>query len=319
MRMIDYTKVNELDASDICIVDGTNGTRTITISDLLEVFITMGNLKTEDDSDNSGGNIDFDIDQNTMYDILDKCVTVTQRKNIFRGKNLGNTFNNTTQGPTIKNATFKGYFIGDYWKNGDHIFRIADMDYWFWTGNEPLVQQHHLVIVPDYTIGIGSWNTPQGTSGGYANSTLAKTCESLYNNTSSIFRTTFGSNIIQGSSNISTAASNGVVTATKWTAWHLLPMNQMMLYGAYLVSKSNDYNCFDSDNRQLALFKLCPERIEAFKAGGDSPKQYSSNYWLRDIYSSTQAIIVDKISTRIDIYGTQGQTNGRLVFGVRGI
>ena len=66
---------------------------------------------------------------------------------IYRGKNLGSVVTEE-QKTNIKNGTFKGFFLGDYWIIGSYTWRIVDFDYWYDCGDTAFTKPH-LVIMPD--------------------------------------------------------------------------------------------------------------------------------------------------------------------------
>lgn len=78
--------------------------------------------------------------------MLDSFAPVELRRVIFRGKNLGTALT-AVQKAAIKDASFKGMFLGDYWNIGGRIWRIVDMDYWYNCGDTAFIS-HHLVIMP---------------------------------------------------------------------------------------------------------------------------------------------------------------------------
>ena len=62
--------------------------------------------------------------------MLDGFAPVELRRVLFRGKNLGTALT-AVQKAAIKDGSFKGMFLGDYWSIGGRIWRIVDMDYWY--------------------------------------------------------------------------------------------------------------------------------------------------------------------------------------------
>ena len=92
-------------------------------------------------------------------------------RNIFRGKHLGESITDE-QLTAIRDGTFDGLYIGDYWEKDGTIYRIADINYWKGVGYQESVQRPHILIVPDTALGSGQMHTSNSTSGGYKSSTM---------------------------------------------------------------------------------------------------------------------------------------------------
>lgn len=87
---------------------------------------------------------------------------LSHKRSIVRGQSLGTTFT-TAQRNAIKDGSFDGLFLGDYWTFNNTIWRIVDFDYWYDKnrfgplapgqnhppGTVTRIKQHHVVIVPD--------------------------------------------------------------------------------------------------------------------------------------------------------------------------
>ena len=134
MKITDYEKVRQLDESNIVLIDGNNGTKTILVSDFAKALIGLMNskdfisgvnlseldqIKTLSTNDKflvgtSGGNKAIGAND-ALFAILDSFVPKEQRRMIYRGKNLGSVVTEE-QKTNIKNGTFKGFFLGDYRK-----------------------------------------------------------------------------------------------------------------------------------------------------------------------------------------------------------
>lgn len=104
--------------------------------------------------------------------MLDSFAPVELRRVIFRGKNLGTALT-AVQKAAIKDGSFKGMFLGDYWSIGGRIWRIVDMDYWYNCGDTAFTS-HHLVIMPDEALYNAQMNTTNITTGGYVGSEMYK-------------------------------------------------------------------------------------------------------------------------------------------------
>ena len=131
------------------LIDGNNGTKTILVADFIKSLIglissqdfisgvnlselTQINALTADDKlliGTAEGNKAIGADD-ALFAMLDAFIPKEQRRMIYRGKNLGAVVTEE-QKANIKNGTFKGFFLGDYWTIGGYTWRIVDFDYWY--------------------------------------------------------------------------------------------------------------------------------------------------------------------------------------------
>ena len=117
MKITEYPTAQFFDENDVLIKDGTNGTKQIKASDM-------------------------------VYALFDPIPEMHGQ--IFRGKSLGSTFTTNHQ-QAIENGTFHDLWLGDYWTYSGVNYRIVDFDYF--TSVENSKNRHHVVIMPDSTIG----------------------------------------------------------------------------------------------------------------------------------------------------------------------
>ena len=107
MKITDYEKVRQLDESNIVLIDGNNGTKTILVSDFAKALIGLMNskdfisgvnlseldqIKTLSTNDKflvgtAAGNKAIGAND-ALFAILDSFVPKEQRRMIYRGKNL---------------------------------------------------------------------------------------------------------------------------------------------------------------------------------------------------------------------------------------
>lgn len=71
----------------------------------------------------------FPTTTDEYFDALEKFATVEMRRNHYRGRNLGSTMT-TEQAQGIKDGTFKGLFVGDYWVVNGKKYIVADFNYY---------------------------------------------------------------------------------------------------------------------------------------------------------------------------------------------
>lgn len=301
MKITDYEKVTELLANNVLLVDGDGGTKTILARDLLKALVAVSSsqdylakmdisqltqVNTVSASDRillaSGGSNKGITVNDAFWGILDAVISVEQRRNIFRGKNLGTAFT-AAQKAEIKAGTFKGFFIGDYWSIGDRIWRIVDINYWLNSGDASCTTPH-LVIMPDQSLYSAKMNETNITTGGYVGSQMYT---ANLANAKTLVNSAFGSaNILNHREYLTNAVTNGYPSAGAWYDSTVELPNEIMMYGSLVFTPAGDGsfvpNRYTIDKTQLALMKMYPRFI--------NPGRYW--YWLRDVVSSAHFAIV---------------------------
>lgn len=295
MKITDYEKVTELLANNVLLVDGDGGTKTILARDLLKALVAVSSsqdylakmdisqltqVNTVSASDRillaSGGSNKGITVNDAFWGILDAVISVEQRRNIFRGKNLGTAFT-AAQKAEIKAGTFKGFFIGDYWSIGDRIWRIVDINYWLNSGDASCTTPH-LVIMPDQSLYSAKMNETNITTGGYVGSQMYT---ANLANAKTLVNSAFGSaNILNHREYLTNAVTNGYPSAGAWYDSTVELPNEIMMYGSLVFTPAGDGsfvpNRYTIDKTRLALMKMYPRFI--------NPGRYW--YWLRDVVSS---------------------------------
>lgn len=319
MKITDYEKVTELLANNVLLVDGDGGTKTILARDLLKALVAVSSsqdylakmdisqltqVNTVSASDRillaSGGSNKGITVNDAFWGILDAVISVEQRRNIFRGKNLGTAFT-AAQKAEIKAGTFKGFFIGDYWSIGDRIWRIVDINYWLNSGDASCTTPH-LVIMPDQSLYSAKMNETNITTGGYVGSQMYT---ANLANAKTLVNSAFGSaNILNHREYLTNAVTNGYPSAGAWYDSTVELPNEIMMYGSLVFTPAGDGsfvpNRYTIDKTQLALMKMYPRFI--------NPGRYW--YWLRDVVSS--AIFAD-----VGNFGDAGCNGASASGGVR--
>lgn len=326
MKITDYEKVTELLANNVLLVDGDGGTKTILARDLLKALVAVSSsqdylakmdisqltqVNTVSASDRillaSGGSNKGITVNDAFWGILDAVISVEQRRNIFRGKNLGTAFT-AAQKAEIKAGTFKGFFIGDYWSIGDRIWRIVDINYWLNSGDASCTTPH-LVIMPDQSLYSAKMNETNITTGGYVGSQMYT---ANLANAKTLVNSAFGSaNILNHREYLTNAVTNGYPSAGAWYDSTVELPNEIMMYGSLVFTPAGDGsfvpNRYTIDKTQLALMKMYPRFI--------NPGRYW--YWLRDVVSSASfACVGDYGGT--GYYGASASAGVRPVFGLVG-
>lgn len=319
MKITDYEKVTQLLANNVLLVDGDGGTKTILARDLLAALVAVSSSQdylakmdvsqlTQVSSVSAtdrlmvsaaDGNKGITVND-AFWGILDSVISVEQRRNIFRGKNLGTALT-TAQKAQIKAGTFKGFFIGDYWTIGDRIWRIVDINYWLNDGDTACTTPH-LVIMPDDVLYNAKMNETNITTGGYVGSQMYT--DNLAN-AKTLVNSAFGSaNILTHREYLTNAVTNGYPSAGAWYDSTVELPNEIMMYGSLVFTPAGDGsfvpNRYTIDKTQLALMKLYPRFI--------NPQRQTQ--WLRDVVSSAYFAYVSN-------YGVTNAHNASHSYGVR--
>lgn len=323
MKITDYEKVQALAASNIFLLDGPNGTKTIAADALAKALIGLLSSKdfiggvnlselTQINELVSGnkllvGTTDGNkaiAAEDALFAMLDGFAPVELRRVLFRGKNLGTALT-AVQKAAIKDGSFKGMFLGDYWSIGGRIWRIVDMDYWYNCGDTAFTS-HHLVIMPDEALYNAQMNTTNVTTGGYVGSAMYK---SNLANAKTIVNAAFQGSVLTHREYLCNAVANGRPSGGAWFDSSIELPNEPMMYGHPHFSPTSDGSTVPSiytiSKTQLALFMVCPRFIV----------NRSYNQWLRDVVSSAGfAIVSYGGSTACD--GASGSLGVRPVFPV---
>ena len=301
MKITDYEKVQALAASNIFLLDGPNGTKTIAADALAKALIGLLSSKdfiggvnlselTQINELVSGnklliGTADGNkaiAAEDALFAMLDSFAPVELRRVIFRGKNLGTALT-AVQKAAIKDGSFKGMFLGDYWSIGGRIWRIVDMDYWYNCGDTAFTS-HHLVIMPDEALYNAQMNTTNITTGGYVGSEMYK--KNLAN-AKTIVNAAFQGSVLTHREYLCNAVANGRPSGGAWFDSSIELPNEPMMYGHLHFSPTSDGSTVPSiytiSKTQLALFMVCPKFIV----------NRSYNQWLRDVVSSAYFARVD--------------------------
>ena len=301
MKITDYEKVQALAASNIFLLDGPNGTKTIAADALAKALIGLLSSKdfiggvnlselTQINELVTGnkllvGTTDGNkaiAAEDALFAMLDSFAPVELRRVIFRGKNLGTALT-AVQKAAIKDGSFKGMFLGDYWSIGGRIWRIVDMDYWYNCGDTAFTS-HHLVIMPDEALYNAQMNTTNITTGGYVGSEMYK---NNLANAKTIVNAAFQGSVLTHREHLCNAVTNGKQSGGAWFDSSIELPSEIMMYGHIHFGNASDGNTipniYTTSKTQLALFMVCPRFIV----------NRSYNQWLRDVVSSAYFAFVD--------------------------
>lgn len=243
-KLTDYTEVTRFDENDILIKDGIGGTK----------IITVANAARE----------------------LAGLVSAANHRNVYGGRNLDSTVT-TAQRAAIQNGTFDDLYIGDYWTIGSVKWVIADMDY-FYNSGDTTFTKHHLVIVPTSDLYNHVMNDTSTTEGGYVGSKMY--AEGLDEAKTKI-SAAFGDLVLTHRDCLTNAVTNGYPSAIAWYDSTVELMNEVMVHGCYhcapMNTGSTKVDKYTTAQHQLALFQVNPRLVNN-----------RTNFWLRDTVSSTE-------------------------------
>lgn len=250
------------------------------------------------------------LNTGTIFEKIDSYISVPVRRQMWRGKNLGNVITQE-QWDAIDSGSFKDIFVGDYWYINGHKWRIMDIDYWYGTVGVRINPEHHVVIVPDEIIGnITSMNDTDTTDGAYTGSKMYQT--GLKDTVDYIYNLFGKDHILVYKDLLTSSVSNGHPSNGGWYDCKVELMNEPMVYGSYIMSAGGDGSFishrYTVSKTQLAGFKLSPVNI--MTAGYQS-------YWLRDIVSSRNFAAVSSDGVA-NAYGATALSGVRPVFGIHG-
>lgn len=322
MKITDYEKVQTLDSSNMVLIDGNNGTKTILVADFIKSLIglissqdfisgvnlselTQINALTADDKlliGTAEGNKAIGADD-ALFAMLDAFIPKEQRRMIYRGKNLGAVVTEE-QKANIKNGTFKGFFLGDYWTIGSYTWRIVDFDYWYNCGDTAFTTPH-LVIMPDKPLYNAQMNKTNIATGGYTGSLMYT--ENL-DQAKTLAASAFGDLILTHREYLTNAVTDGHASAGAWFDSTLDLPNEIMMYGCHVYAAMNNGTVIPTNytigKTQLALFTVVPKLISN-----------RATFWLRDVVASACFAYVD--FRGITFYrGASGSVGVRPVFAI---
>ena len=247
--LTEYPATSRPKKNDIFIIDGPNGTRKLSMA---EAAIELAGM-----------------------------ISPINHRNIWRGKYLGNAVT-AAQKAEIANGTFDDIFIGDYWTISGIDWSVADMDYFYRTGDTELTK-HHLVIIPRLCLYTHVMNDAHSTEGGYANSKMRA---SGLDEAKAKFTEAFGDMIITHRELFTNAVTNGKPSGGAWMDATVELMNEIMVYGTTVFTPGCDGATipylYTTNKIQLAAFQLNPAFITV----------RGQWYWLRDVVSGTDFAIV---------------------------
>lgn len=207
----------------------------------------------------------------SLYGMVNNT-NVGVHNSLYRGASLGSSVTPYLQ--AIRNGSFSGLYLGDYWTYAGVTWRIVAFNYFINIG-EPPFRQNHIVVVPDNSLFKEAWSTTIPDQRSYVDSTLnqstmtqaSRMAESLFNR----------SNMVGVWTRVATGYDgNGAVKDWRWYNPHINIMDEAMLWGSSIFDDSLSRGIH---HNQFPAFRLNPALVNI-----------EEEYWLRERASAQTAV-----------------------------
>ena len=207
----------------------------------------------------------------SLYGMVNNT-NVGVHNSLYRGASLGSSVAPYLQ--AIRNGSFSGLYLGDYWTYSGVTWRIVAFNYFINIG-EPPFRQNHIVVVPDNSLFKEAWSTTIPDQRSYVDSTLnqstmtqaSRMAESLFNR----------SNMVGVWTRVATGYDgNGAVKDWRWYNPHINIMDEAMLWGTSIFDDSLSRGIH---HNQFPAFRLNPALVNI-----------EEEYWLRERASAQTAV-----------------------------
>lgn len=249
------TEVANLKASD-----NSQNNRIQVIENRVEITET-GITKINEKFTNSG----------SLYGMVNNT-NVGVHNSLYRGASLGSSVAPYLQ--AIRNGSFSGLYLGDYWTYSGVTWRIVAFNYFINIGDPPF-RQNHIIVVPDNSLFKEAWSTTIPDQRSYVDSTLnqstmtqaSRMAESLFNRSNMVGVWTRVANGYDG---------NGAVKDWRWYNPHINIMDEAMLWGTSIFDDSLTRGIH---HNQFPAFRLNPALVNI-----------EEEYWLRERASAQTAV-----------------------------
>lgn len=197
---------------------------------------------------------------------------------VARGASLGSSLTNA-QSAAIRDGSFSGMYLLDYWTINGVNWRIMAFDYYYGTGDTPC-WTHHVVVVPDGQLYTAAYNSTNTTAGGYVGSDLYKTG---LGKAKTIITAAFGSGHILAHRNyLHNAVTNGIPSGGAWFDSTVELMTEANVYGTkhWAASEHGEDSVFD-------FFTIDKSQYPGFAVAPSLQTVPGHWLWLRDVSSAS--------------------------------
>ena len=196
---------------------------------------------------------------------------------VARGACLGSALTDA-QSAAIRNGSFNGMYLLDYWTINSVNWRIMAFDYYYGTGDTTCTT-HQVVVVPDSQLYTAAYNSTDTTAGGYVASALYTTG---LTQAKTIVTAAFGSSHVLSHRNyLHNAVTNGMPSGGAWYDSTVELMTEENVYGnkqwaSSVRGDASGVDFYEVDKSQYSGFAVAPSL------------QTVTNqwYWLRDVSSA---------------------------------
>lgn len=224
----------------------------------------------------------------TFYDMVN-ISHFGMHNSVYRGASLGTNVSNYMS--NIRNGTFSGMYLGDYWTYAGINWRIVAFNYFYGVGGTP-IQQHHVVVVPDKALYSAPLHETNPFTGSYLDHTINK---SGLDQAVRMAQSAFGANnLMKGWTRVSQGINtNGTVISYTWYSSYAMLLDETMVFGRRLMGAGPEGNALNLG--QLPAF----ERNHTMIFPG-------YEYWLRDRSHQSTAVYLKsngEVSTAPIQYG----------------
>ena len=215
-----------------------------------------------------------------------------------RCKYLGNSITDA-QNTAIKNRTYDGLFIGDYWTINGVNWRIVAIDYYFNVGDTNF-NKGNIIVMPDTVLYNAQMNATDTTAGAYAGS-LMRT-QNL-NNARAIAQNAFGSHLANHRIVLANAVDSSGPNSWAWYDSDGVELpNEVQIYGTRIWGSALKGYDVATQKQQFPLMMLAPQFVSI-----------RQNYWLQDVSSAS----VSSYFARVSSYGRADTYYASASYGVR--
>lgn len=197
---------------------------------------------------------------------------------VARGANLGSSLTDA-QSAAIRDGSFNGMYLMDYWTINSVNWRIVAFDYYYGTGDNSC-WTHHVVVVPDSQLYAVAYNATDTTAGGYVGSDLYKTG---LDKAKTAVTAAFGSgHVLTHRNYLHNAVTNGMPSGGAWYDSTVELMTEENVYGNKQWASS-----LRGDISGVDLFEVDKSQYPGFAVAPSFQTVANQWYWLRDVSSAS--------------------------------
>lgn len=199
---------------------------------------------------------------------------------VARGASLGSSLTDA-QSAAIRNGSFDGLYLLDYWTINSVNWRIVAFDYYYGTGDDGhMCTTHHVVVVPDSQLYAAAYNATDTTAGGYVGSDLYKTG---LDKAKTLVTAAFGSGHILTKRNyLHNAVTNGMPSGGAWYDSTVELMTEENVYG-----NKQWANSYRGDVSGVDMAEVDKSQYPGFAVAPSLQTVSRQWYWLRDVVNAS--------------------------------